>query len=129
MRIRFTSYALVLLFIALAFSGPAWSMMTLSKTTLAELCVDGAVQVVRLGPDGEPTTPEDVCANNHACCILATVPSAARDVSLPQSLAPQRAAAPVKTDVMTSRAKFLIADPRGPPVVRDGRIDYTVIHS
>ena len=129
MRTFVSISTLVVLSLALAFSGPASRGMAASDTMMVELCLDGVVQVVRLGPGGQPMIPDEDCGTGHACCIIAgdpALPAIAPDVAAPflDQDAPLGA-----TAALISRIQYLVADPRGPPAAQIGQIDQTDIRS
>jgi len=129
MRTFFSTLALTVLSLALVFSGPMSRGMALSDTTMVELCLDGVVQSVRVGPDGAPVAPDHDCGQTHACCIMSADP--ALPGVFPEVAAQflQEADAPNATGSLISRIEYLFADPRGPPAAQVGQIDQTEIRS
>ncbi|WP_299784252.1 hypothetical protein [uncultured Marivita sp.] len=103
--------------------------MAMPDTTMVELCLDGEVQTVRLGRNGQPVTPTDDCDRSHACCIMAgvlSVAAVAPDMTTPLL---EQAASVIATGVLIPRIEYLSADQRGPPAAQRGQIDQTEIRS
>ncbi len=129
MRTVVSTFLLACLSLSLVFSGPAARAMAMPDTTMVELCLDGEVQTVRLGRNGQPVTPTDDCDRSHACCIMAgvlSVAAVAPDMTTPLL---EQAASVIATGVLIPRIEYLSADQRGPPAAQRGQIDQTEIRS
>lgn len=129
MRTLCSILTLTFLSLVLAVSGPAGRSLASSDKILAELCIDGVVQIVRLTSEGQPVTPKDFCDQSHACCIVADDPVSPEHTPAHAALFLTIATAPSATDALIPRTEFLNAVPRGPPAVRDGQIDHMDIRS
>ncbi|MGC8203362.1 hypothetical protein ACP2AV_11730 [Aliiroseovarius sp. PTFE2010] len=129
MRTFVSFFVLTFLSLALILAGPASRGTALSHTTLTELCIDGVVQAVRMGPDGQPVAPGKDCETSHSCCVL--VGDLALPDTLPKrtALLPHPAPALDVTAAFVPRLEFLFAHPRGPPVAQIGQIDQRKIRS
>ncbi|MFP7674677.1 hypothetical protein ACG74X_15110 [Marivita sp. S0852] len=129
MRTLVSIFALTVLSFALVFTGPASRNMVSADTILAELCLDGVVQTVRLGPDGQPVSPNEDCAQGHTCCVMADDTTEPRILSVRTVRYGQTAVAPFVTGASITRIEYLAANPRAPPAPRIGQSDQTEIHS
>ncbi|WP_299567781.1 hypothetical protein [uncultured Sulfitobacter sp.] len=129
MRTIVSTLALAFVSLALVLSGPASRGIAVADATLVELCLDGVVQAVRLGRDGQPVTPDQQCGDSHACCIVSADPALRDGVPDLSAMFLEQATAPGATDIVILRIEYLSADPRGPPAVRTGQIDQTEIRS
>jgi len=122
-------FALAFLSLALVLTGPTSRGVAASDTMMVELCLDGVVQVVRLGRDGQPVTPNQGCGQTHACCIIADDPALPGIVPDVTVLFLEQTVAPEATDALISRSEYLFADPRGPPAAQIGQIHQLEIRS
>ncbi|QYX56115.1 hypothetical protein K1T73_13750 [Roseovarius sp. SCSIO 43702] len=129
MRIFVSTFALAILSLALVLSGPVSRGMAQSGKTLAELCLDGVDQVVRVDRDGQPVAPGEDCDAAHACCIVSDDAALPGILAAVTALVVEEVAAPRATGSTTTRIEYLLADPRGPPAAWTGQIDQTEIRS
>ncbi|MBK0326126.1 hypothetical protein I5535_02345 [Rhodobacteraceae bacterium F11138] len=121
-------FALVFMSLSLVFAGPVSRAMAVPGSQMMQLCIDGVVQSVSVGIDGQPVTPDADCGAAHTCCMLAAgglIPDTPAHTTVPafEDLAAIAAVAPI------SFPDYLSAHPRGPPVSRVGWMHQTDILS
>lgn len=116
-------FTLAILTIALVLSGPSGHAAPASASgeTLVELCVDGTVQVVRLGADGEPVPASEECRSDHACCIATELWAQSPLPSADPGPLSKETKALLLGDAINFEPRFLFPLSRAPPAARTGQ--------